>query len=178
MTVGDAARRAGVSAKALRTWERAGLLPSAPRAEVGYRIYSEADLSTIRFVAQARRLGFGLDRLRGLLALWQDRARPSAEVKRLATAQAADLRAEAAALTAMAEALDDLAAACHGDHRPDCPILRGIEHGDEQGAVSAQGARQDPAAEAAGSEASTPGLVRMHHRLVARHGEHGRNSAS
>lgn len=130
MTVGEAARRAGVSAKALRTWERAGLLPPAGRGEQGYRLYGEADLGTISFVARARRLGFDLARIRGLLALWQDRARPSAEVKRLAATRAAELRAEAAALSAIAEALEELAAACRGDDRPDCPILREIEGGE------------------------------------------------
>ncbi len=72
MRVGEAAARAGVSAKALRTWEKAGLLPAAGRQESGYRIYGEADLGTVRFIAAARRLGFGMARIRGLLALWQD----------------------------------------------------------------------------------------------------------
>ncbi|MBY0338089.1 MAG: MerR family transcriptional regulator [Acetobacteraceae bacterium] len=129
MTVGEAARRAGVSAKALRTWERAGLMPPAPRGGAGYRVYGEADLGTVRFIAAARRLGFGMARIRGLLALWQDRARPSAEVKRLALDQAAELRREASALLSMAGALDGLAATCHGDERPDCPILDGLDAG-------------------------------------------------
>ena len=123
MRVGEVARTLGVSAKAIRTWEAAGLVPGAPRTAGGYRAYSPADLATLRFIAQARRLGFGTERIRGLLALWHDRARPSAEVKRLATAQAAELRAEAAALTAMAAELERLAEHCHGDERPDCPIL-------------------------------------------------------
>jgi Cu(I)-responsive transcriptional regulator len=136
--VGEAAARAGVSAKALRTWERAGLLPPAERGNSGYRSYAVRDLDTIRFIATARRLGFGMARIRGLLLLWQDRARPSAEVKRIALDQAAELRAQAGTLLAMAASLDRLAATCHGDHRPDCPILDGIERGEEP----AQGTRR------------------------------------
>jgi DNA-binding transcriptional MerR regulator len=98
-------------------------VPGAQRSAGGYRAYTTADLARLRFVAQARRLGFGTERIRGLLALWQDRARPSAEVKRLATAQAAELRAEARALAAMAAELERLAEHCHGDARPECPIL-------------------------------------------------------
>jgi Cu(I)-responsive transcriptional regulator len=129
MRVGEAAARAGVSAKALRTWEQAGLLPTVGRQESGYRRYAEADIATIRFIAAARRLGFGTARVRDLLALWQDRARPSAEVKSLSLTQAGELRRQAKALLDMAHALETLAAACHGDHRPDCPILDGLEDG-------------------------------------------------
>ncbi|WP_027286212.1 MerR family DNA-binding protein [Rubritepida flocculans] len=123
MKVGEVARAVGVSSKAIRTWEAAGLVPGAARGPSGYRAYTAADLATLRFVAQARRLGFGMERIRGLLALWQDRGRSSAEVKRLALAQATLLREEAAALTRMADELERLAAHCHGDARPDCPIL-------------------------------------------------------
>ena len=127
MNVGEAAREAGVSAKAIRTWERAGLLPGAPRSSSGYRRYAPADLAMIRFIARARSLGFGTERIRGLLALWQDRSRSSAEVKRLATEQVAELEAQAATLRAMAASLRHLARHCHGDERPDCPILDGLE---------------------------------------------------
>jgi MerR family copper efflux transcriptional regulator len=123
MKVGEVARMLGVSSKALRTWEAAGLVPGAPRSAAGYRHYAAADLATLRFIAQARQLGFSTERIRGLLALWQDRARPSAEVKHLALGQAAGLRAEAAALAHMAAELERLAAHCHGDARPECPIL-------------------------------------------------------
>ncbi|WP_376095655.1 MerR family DNA-binding protein [Roseomonas sp. CCTCC AB2023176] len=123
MTIGEAARVAGVSAKAIRTWERSGLLPGAARAGNGYRRYDGSDLATIRFIARARSLGFGVERIRGLLALWQDRGRPSAEVKSLAAAQVEELDAQADALRAMANSLRHLAAHCQGDARPDCPIL-------------------------------------------------------
>ena len=123
MTVGEVARAAGVSAKAIRTWERTGLLPGAPRGGNGYRRYTPSDLATIRFIARARSLGFGMGRVRDLLALWGDRARPSAEVKRLAAVQVEELEIQAAALRAMAASLRHLAAHCHGDARPDCPIL-------------------------------------------------------
>lgn len=127
MNVGEAAAAIGVTAKAIRTWEAAGLLPDAPRSASGYRRYAPADLATLRFIARARSLGFGTERIRGLLALWQDRGRPSAEVKRLALGQVAELEAQAAALTAMAASLRHLADHCHGDARPDCPILDGLE---------------------------------------------------
>ncbi len=127
MNVGEAAREAGVSAKAVRTWEAAGLLPGAPRSPSGYRRYAPADLATIRFIARARSLGFGTERIRGLLALWQDRGRPSADVKRLATEQVVELEAQAAALREMAASLRHLADHCHGDERPECPILEGLE---------------------------------------------------
>ena len=121
-----AAKAAGVTPKAIRTWEAAGLLPGAARTPSGYRRYVPTDLATIRFIARARSLGFGTGRIRGLLALWIDRNRPSAEVKRLAIAQVTELEEQAAALREMAAALRHLAEHCHGDERPDCPILDGL----------------------------------------------------
>ena len=134
MNVGEVARAAGVSAKAVRTWERSGLLPPAPRSPSGYRRYTPSDLATIRFIARACFLGFGTERIRGLLALWADRGRPSAEVKRLASTQVGELEAQAASLLAMVASLRHLAEHCHGDERPDCPILddlSGAERGNE-----------------------------------------------
>ena len=123
LTIGEAARRTGVSAKMIRWYEATGLLPPAARSESGYRHYGEADLHTLRFVRRARDLGFSVDAIADLLALWRDRARPSAGVKAIAREQIADLRRRITELEGMARTLERLAEACCGDERPDCPIL-------------------------------------------------------
>lgn len=121
--IGEAAALGGVSAKMIRHYESIGLIPPAARTFAGYRLYDDADVHRLRFIARARRLGFGIDDIRGLLALWQDRGRASAEVKRLALEHAEELARKIRDLQAMQRTLEDLAARCHGDDRPDCPIL-------------------------------------------------------
>lgn len=123
MNIGEAARRSGVSAKMIRWYEARGLLPPAERSEAGYRHYTEADVHTLRFVRRARDLGFTVDGIAELLALWGDRSRRSAEVKALATGHIAELRRRIAELEGMVDTLSHLAQACHGDARPECPIL-------------------------------------------------------
>lgn len=123
LTIGAAARRTGVSAKMIRWYEATGLLPPAARSESGYRHYGEADLHSLRFIRRARDLGFSVDAIADLLALWRDRARPSAGVKAIAREQIADLRRRIVELEGMARTLERLAADCCGDERPDCPIL-------------------------------------------------------
>lgn len=123
MTVGEAARLSGVSAKMIRWYEARGLLPRAERSEAGYRRYTEADVHALRFVRRARDLGFTVDGIAELLALWRDRSRRSAEVKALATGHVAALRRRIAELESMVDTLSHLAGSCHGDARPDCPIL-------------------------------------------------------
>lgn len=123
ITIGEAARRTGVSAKMIRWYEATGLLPTAARSEAGYRHYDEADLHKLRFVRRARDLGFSVDAIADLLALWRDRARPSAGVKAIAEQQIADLRRRIAELEGMARTLERLAESCCGDERPECPIL-------------------------------------------------------
>ena len=123
VTIGEAARRTGVSAKMIRWYEETGLLPPAPRSESGYRHYGPADLHALRFIRRARDLGFGVEAIGELLALWHDRARPSAAVKALALAQVGELRQRIAELEGMARSLEHLARTCCGDGRPDCPIL-------------------------------------------------------
>lgn len=122
MNIGAAAARSGVSAKMIRHYEAIGLLAAA-RGANGYRVYGERDVAVLRFIRHARDLGFPLADIRRLLALWQDRGRASAEVKRLALAHVAALEAKADSLRRMAASLRHLAAHCHGDDRPDCPIL-------------------------------------------------------
>jgi Cu(I)-responsive transcriptional regulator len=111
----------------VRHYEKIGLLEPAARRDSGYRDYDDRDLHTLRFVARARDLGFSIEDIRKLLALWNDRSRASADVKALALARAADLRRKEKELYEMRRSLEHLAASCHGDQRPDCPILGGLE---------------------------------------------------
>jgi len=126
MTIGEAAARSGVSAKMIRHYESIGLIEAERRAN-GYRTYGVHDVAVLRFIRHARDLAFPLEDVRKLLALWRDRSRASAEVKRLALAHVEALEAKAAALNAMAGSLRHLAQHCAGDDRPDCPILAELE---------------------------------------------------
>ena len=110
----------------IRHYEKIGLIPAPPRRGSGYRDYSDADVHRLRFIANARDLGFGTEEITTLLALWSDRERASSEVKALALAQADELGRKAKALENMRRTLLDLARQCHGDNRPDCPIIDGL----------------------------------------------------
>jgi MerR family copper efflux transcriptional regulator len=123
MNIGAAAKASGVSAKMLRYYESIGLIPHAGRTEAGYRTYSEGDVDTLRFIRRARDFGLPMRRIKLLVGLWLDKNRPSRVVKDIATRQVAELEARIRELTAMKDALAALARACHGDNRPDCPIL-------------------------------------------------------
>jgi MerR family copper efflux transcriptional regulator len=129
MNIGQAAVASGVSAKAIRYYETAGLIAPASRSEGGYRVYTVSDIRVLRFIRRARDLGFSIERIRRLLNLWQDKGRASADVKRLALEHVGEIEAKIAALIAMRDAVQELVAACDGDHRPDCPILRDLERG-------------------------------------------------
>jgi MerR family copper efflux transcriptional regulator len=129
MNIGQAAKAAGVNAKAIRYYESIGLIPPAARSDAGYRKYSDSDVATLKFIRRARDFGMPVDRIRVLVGLWRDRGRASAEVKRVALAHVADLDARIAELTAMSHALQHLAETCHGDQRPDCPILHDLAGG-------------------------------------------------
>jgi len=121
--IGEAAAATGVSAKMIREYERSGLIPPAQRTFAGYRLYNDADLHRLRFIKRARNLGFPMKRIAVLLGLWNDRSRASADVKALALQHAGELRARIAEMQAMQRTLEDLARKCHGDGRPECPIL-------------------------------------------------------
>ncbi|CAN5257096.1 Cu(I)-responsive transcriptional regulator [soil metagenome] len=123
MNIGEAAKRSGVSAKMIRYYESIGLIDAAQRTQAQYRVYEVQDIHTLRFVRRSRNLGFSLAESRALLALWRDKSRASADVKQLAMSHVRDLEAKAAELQAMADTLRHLALHCHGDARPDCPIL-------------------------------------------------------
>lgn len=132
MNIGQASGASGVSQRMIRHYEKVGLIPAAPRRGSGYRDYAPADVHRLRFIANARDLGFPIEEIRRLLDLWNDRSRSSAEVKALARARADELRRKAQALEAMRRSLIDLADRCHGDDRPDCPILATLAGEDSQ----------------------------------------------
>ncbi len=123
MNIGEAARRSGVSAKMIRYYESIGLVAPAVRTDANYRVYAEADVHTLQFIRSARSLGFSMPEVAELLALWRDRRRASASVKRMALAHVEALRGRIRELQDMAATLEHLAQHCHGDTRPDCPIL-------------------------------------------------------
>lgn len=123
VNIGEAARQSGVSAKMLRHYESLGLLGTVTRTDSGYRLYSPADVHTLRFIKRCRELGFPMADIDELVGLWRNRRRASGSVKRIAQKHAADLAQRIAAMQAMQRTLDGLITCCHGDERPDCPIL-------------------------------------------------------
>ena len=123
MNIGQAAKLSGVSTKMIRYYEQIGLIPQAIRSDAGYRHYSSSDMHTIRYIRRARDLGFSVEQIAELLVLWRDRDRASADVKAMALSHVAGLKAKIAELQAMAQTLEHLAEHCHGNDRPDCPII-------------------------------------------------------
>jgi MerR family copper efflux transcriptional regulator len=123
MNIGQAAQASGVSAKMIRHYEGLGLIAGVARSDSNYRRYDENTLHQLRFIRRACDLGFSTGEIGELLALWRNKRRPSAEVKRIALAHAADLGERIARMQAMQRTLEHLAHCCHGDERPDCPIL-------------------------------------------------------
>jgi MerR family transcriptional regulator, copper efflux regulator len=121
--IGEAAARSSVSAKMVRHYESLGLLPRVARTDAGYRQYTETEVHTLRFIRRARDLGFGMSEIGELLKLWNNRRRSSSDVKRIAMKHVGDLDRRLAEMAAMKRTLERLAACCHGDGRPDCPIL-------------------------------------------------------
>jgi MerR family copper efflux transcriptional regulator len=128
MNIGEAAKASGVSAKMIRHYETVGLFPEPNRTDSGYRQYSEKEVHTLRFIRQARDLGFSLEQIAELLALWQNRRRPSRQVKALAEAHINELDQKLHELQAVKATLEHLVHCCHGDDRPDCPILETLSH--------------------------------------------------
>ncbi len=123
MNIGAAAKASGVSAKMIRHYESVGLFPEPSRTEAGYRQYTGKDVSTLHFIRQSRDLGFSIEQIRELLGLWQNRRRPSRQVKALAEAHIRELDEKLRELQAMKATLAHLVHCCHGDDRPDCPII-------------------------------------------------------
>lgn len=123
LNIGDAARASGVTAKMIRHYESIGLVKAPRRTDAGYRLYSEQDVRVLQFIHRGRALGFSLDQIGDLLALWEDKHRASADVRAMALAHIAELDRKIADMEAMRRTLESLAASCHGDDRSDCPIL-------------------------------------------------------
>jgi Cu(I)-responsive transcriptional regulator len=123
LNIGEAAQASSVSAKMIRHYEAIGLLPAARRTASGYRVYDEQDVRVLQFIHRGRELGFPLEKIADLLALWRDQNRASLEVRRLAEQHIAELNRKIAELQAMKRTLESLAHSCHGDQRSDCPIL-------------------------------------------------------
>ena len=123
MDIGRAAKASGVSVKMIRHYEAIGLLPKVARTFANYRVYREADVHTLRFIRRARALGFSISDIQELLGLWQNKSRSSASVKKIAGKHVDELNRKIAELKAMVDTLQHLTKHCHGDHRPDCPIL-------------------------------------------------------
>lgn len=127
MNIGVVARLCGISAKMIRYYEETGLLPKAKRTASGYRHYSEQDIHTLRFIRQTRNLGFSMAKIRQLLALWQNKHRKSSAVKAIALSHIDELDELLESLGSIRDTLVHLVAHCHGDNRPECPILEGLE---------------------------------------------------
>ena len=126
MNIGQAATASGVSAKMIRHYEQVGLFPEPDRTDAGYRQYNAKEVHTLRFIRQARDLGFSIPQIGELVGLWQNRRRPSRQVKALAEAHIQELQQKAQDLLAMKATLEHLVQCCNGDDRPDCPILESL----------------------------------------------------
>ena len=127
MNIGDVATRSGLPAKTIRYYEEIGLV-RPQREATGYRRFRETELHKLNFLGRARSLGFSIEECRGLLALYEDEGRASADVKRVAQEHLREIDRKIAELEAMRGTLSDLVDACSGDHRPNCPILLGLAH--------------------------------------------------
>lgn len=131
MTIGELARASGVNAKLIRYYESIGLIPEPERNDGNYRVYTSTAIHQLTFIKRSRSLGFSLPEIEKLLGLWQDKQRPSAEVKALALNHVQALEDRIAEMRAMADTLLSLASHCHGDDRPDCPILEDLAKGEK-----------------------------------------------
>lgn len=128
MNIGQASKASGVSAKMIRHYEGVGLIPAPGRTDAGYRQYTDSEVHTLQFIRRSRDLGFSIPQIGELVGLWQDRRRPSRQVKALAEAHIKELEAKSQELLAMKATLEHLAHCCHGDDRPECPILETLGH--------------------------------------------------
>lgn len=127
--IGEAAKASGVSAKMIRHYEAIGLIAAASRTDAGYRLYNQRDVEVLRFIHRSRELGFSLEQIRTLLALWQDKHRASKDVRAMAQVHIDELDRKIADMQAMKRTLETLSRKCHGDDRPECPILDDLSLG-------------------------------------------------
>ncbi len=130
MNIGQVSAASGVSAKMIRYYEKIGLIRPAGRSDAGYRKYTSQDQQILSFIRRARELGFSLDRIRTLMGLWEDTSRHSADVQQLAQQYINELDDDIAKLRSIRDELAYLADHCHGDNRPDCPIIERLATGD------------------------------------------------
>ncbi len=130
LNIGQAAKASGVNAKMIRHYESLGIIPKALRSEGGYRLYTSNDVHTLQFIRRARNLGFSMAEIKKLVGLWRNKTRASSEVKALALQHVSALEAKIVELQEMRDALKGLARRCHGDQRPDCPIIEELAHRD------------------------------------------------
>ncbi len=130
MNIGEAAALSGLPTKTIRYYEEAGLVAPAARGDNGYRRYSEQDVHRLRFLQRARGLGFSIQECRELLSLYEDKSRASADVKAIARQHLQDIERKIAELESLRDLLGELVAKCHGDDRPDCPILQDLAGSD------------------------------------------------
>jgi MerR family copper efflux transcriptional regulator len=133
LDIGRAAKASGASAKMIRHYEAIGLLPKVARTQSNYRVYTANDVHMLRFIRRARDLGFSMEEVRELLGLWRNKSRSSAAVKKIAGKHIEDLRVKIAELQSMVQTLEHLTRHCHGDERPDCPILEDLANAPAQG---------------------------------------------
>jgi len=126
LDIGRASKASGVSVKMIRHYESIGLLKEVARTYANYRVYSDKDVHTLRFIKRARTLGFSIEDIRELLSLWQNKSRPSASVKKVAAGHMDELKRKIAEMQSMLTTLQHLTHNCHGDQRPDCPILEDL----------------------------------------------------
>ena len=134
LDIGRASKASGVSVKMIRHYEAIGLMKNVARTYANYRVYSDKDVHTLRFVKRARTLGFAMDDIRELLALWQNKTRPSASVKKIAGRHMQNLKRRIVEMQSMVATLEHLTHNCHGDSRPDCPILEDLAGSGREGA--------------------------------------------
>ena len=165
MNIGEAAGASGVSAKMIRHYEGIGLLPRASRTDAGYRQYGDKDVRMLRFIRHSRDLGFSLEQIRELLDLWQNRRRSSRQVKSLAQAHIAELNAKLSELQEVKATLEHLVHCCHGDDRPDCPIIESLESVAGTGAAASA---RSPDSQAGGKGHSRGGLLPGRRKAPAR----------
>jgi MerR family copper efflux transcriptional regulator len=128
VNIGEAAKISGVNAKLIRHYESIGIIPKASRSDAGYRTYSEADVHILSFVKRSRNLGFSMKEIKKLVSLWRNKSRASSEVKNLAVKHIEEMEQKILELQEMVKTLKHLAKNCHGDHRPDCPILSDLSN--------------------------------------------------
>ena len=126
MNIGEAAKASGVNAKLIRHYESIGIIPKAGRSTSGYRVYTDVEVNILAFVKRARNLGFSMKEIKKLVSLWRNKSRASADVKALALGHVREMEEKVEALEEMIKTLKHLAKNCHGDHRPDCPIIEGL----------------------------------------------------